>query len=199
MKTVAVIPARFRSSRFPGKPLVPLQGRPMILHVADRVSQALGREDTYVATDSTEIRQVVEEAGFQAIMTSEGPVTGTDRVWEAARQLDAEVYLNVQGDEPMVDPGDIQQIAGAKEKHPGFVINGMCPLGPGEDPASVHIPKVITNERNHLLYMSRLPVPGFKSPAHRPVLMVETRGSSLAVDIPEDVPRVEEALRRSGR
>jgi 3-deoxy-manno-octulosonate cytidylyltransferase (CMP-KDO synthetase) len=244
MKRVAVIPARFQSSRFPGKSLVPLMGRPMILHVADRVSQAFGLGNTYVATDSMEIERVVEEAGYQVIMTSEAPLTGTDRVWEAAQQVDAGIYLNVQGDEPLVDPKDIERIAGEKEKRPDYVINGMCPLGPTEDPASVHIPKVITTEGNVLVYMSRLPVPGFKSRAQRPnrymkqvciyafspsdleafgtfgrkswleeredieilrffelgrpVFMVETRGSSLAVDTPEDVPKVEEALRRLG-
>ncbi|HTY53226.1 MAG TPA: 3-deoxy-manno-octulosonate cytidylyltransferase [Methanomicrobiales archaeon] len=169
MKVVGVIPARFRSSRFPGKPLVPLLGSPMVVHVARLVALALGHDRTFVATESGEIARVVEEHGFSAIMTTDRPLTGTDRVYEAAQHIDADVYLNIQGDEPLLDPMDIRRIADEKRGRRNQVINGMCRIGPGEDPSNVNIPKVVTTEGNALVYMSRLPIPGYKSPSQRPL------------------------------
>lgn len=162
MKIAIIIPARFASSRFPGKPLALIDGKPMILHTAERASLAFGREVLWIATDSQEIAKAVQLAGFQAIMTSESCFTGTDRVAEAARRIDADIYVNVQGDEPLVDPGDIQKIVEEKMKHPDAIINGMALLSKDEDPNSRHIPKVISNESGRLIYISRLPIPGSK-------------------------------------
>lgn len=242
MKTVAVIPARYKSSRFPGKPLVDLLGKPMILWVAELAAKALGREQVYVATEDERIAGVVRDAGFEAVMTSDRALTGTDRLAEAARQIEAEVYINVQGDEPLVEPEDIRLVRDRKLTAMNFIVNGYCPLAPEEDPDNVNIPKVITNERGRLVYMSRKTLPGYKDPTMAPqsyykqvciyaftgeelrafaqfcrkseleacedieilrfleldkqVLMVETGGGSLAVDVPEDIPPVEAALQR---
>lgn len=241
MKTVCIIPARYQSSRFPGKPLVKLLGKPMILHVAEIVTRALPKEQVYVATDDRRITEVVEDNGYQVIMTTSDALTGTDRLWQAAQQVSADIYINVQGDEPLIDPGDIQLVIDTKIKRMDGVINGMCPLTPNEDPDNVNIPKLITTEDNRLVYMSRLPVPGLKAKKREeirymkqvciyaftyeelesfgtnavkgpmedvedieilrflemsmPVYMVETSGSSLAVDVPEDVAVVEKAMR----
>lgn len=168
MTVLGVIPARYASSRFPGKPLVPILGRPLVLHAADATARALGRDHTVVATDDERIAAVVRDAGFRVVMTSGDALTGTDRLWEVATQLPADVYINVQGDEPMLDPLDIVAIADAKRRQPGFVINGVHPLDPSEDPSDRNIPKVVINESGVMLYISRSPIPGYKSDANRP-------------------------------
>jgi len=163
MKKVGIIPARYKSSRFPGKPLVEILGKPLIIRVAEKSTIALGHENTYVATDDERIAKVVRDYGFQVIMTSSAALTGTDRLWEAAQQVKADIYINVQGDEPMINPQDILDIAAEKEANYYTVINGMYPITAEEDPANVNIPKVLVNNKNDLIYMSRLPIPGIKS------------------------------------
>lgn len=243
MRTVVIIPARFSSSRYPGKPLVPLLGKPMILWVAELAARAVGQEDVYIATDDERIANVVEKAGFRFVMTGTAQ-TGTDRIAEAASQVDADIIINMQGDEPLVDPEDILKIRDAKLANPEMVVNGYAMVGDSEDPSNVNIPKVITNEKDVLVYMSRLPIPGFKENINAPsqykkqvciyaffkdelrkysdfgrksdleqcedieilrffelgvpVKMVQTKPGSLAVDVPEDVDKVESALRSLG-
>lgn len=163
MKVLGVIPARYKSSRFPGKPLVNLNGKPMIVHVAERAALALGVENVIVATDDDRIAEVVQSAGFRYLLTSDNHPTGTDRLWEVAQNIEADIYINIQGDEPMVNPEDIINIGNYKKANPSYVINGMSELADEEDPASVNIPKVLVNSKNDLIYMSRLPIPGIKS------------------------------------
>lgn len=168
MRTVVLIPARFGSSRYPGKPLVHLLGKPMILWVAELSAKAVGIENVYVATEDKRIVDVVEEAGFQAVMTTDAALTGTDRLAEAAQTIDADIYINVQGDEPLADPVDILKVRDAKLETPDQIINGFSWISDTEDPHSANIPKVITNENNELVYMSRVAVPGFKDVKHAP-------------------------------
>lgn len=168
MRTVILIPARYASSRYPGKPLVPLLGKPMILWVAEIAAPAVGRENVYVATEDQRIASTVTAAGFNAVMTGDDALTGTDRIAEAAESIEADVYLNLQGDEPLVQPADILRIRDAKLAHMDCVVNGYCWLGAGEDPANVNIPKLITNEADRLVYMSRAVIPGFKDEARAP-------------------------------
>lgn len=170
MRAVIVIPARMKSTRFPAKPLVPLMGKPMVLHVAALSAECLGRENTYVATDSLQIKDVVEAAGFQAVMTSEEALTGTDRVAEAAESIDADIFINVQGDEPLVWPSDINRVLEAKEQSLGVVTNGVVRMSNEEDPLSANIPKVAMREDGYLVYMSRLPIPGVKDEKNKPFL-----------------------------
>ena len=172
MKVIGVIPARYKSSRYPGKPLVEILGIPMVIRVAKIVSDALGKENTYVATEDERIKTVVENHGFNVVMTSDNCLTGTDRVWEVAKQIKADIYVNVQGDEPLLNPLDIKKIADVKISNPNFVINGMIALSEKEDPFNVNIPKVLVNQHNDLLYMSRLPIPGIKdNKVGKPVYM----------------------------
>lgn len=240
MRIVGVIPARYKSSRFPGKPLVKLLGIPMVIRVADIVSVALGKENTYIATDDERIQKVANEYGYKVVITSSDCLTGTDRLWDFSKQIDADIYINIQGDEPMLDPNDIIRIVNAKKNNMNFVVNGMSYLIKGEDPTNVNIPKVLVNKKDELIYMSRLPIPGNKynsleQYAYKKqvciyaftkdelelfgsskmkseceanedieilrffdlgvkVKMVETYGFSLAVDIPEDVEKVEAEL-----
>jgi 3-deoxy-manno-octulosonate cytidylyltransferase (CMP-KDO synthetase) len=168
MRTVVLIPARFASSRYPGKPLVELLGKPMILWVAELSAKAVGRSNTYIATDSEAIANVVVDAGYQAIITAEEALTGTDRLAEAAEKIAAEIFINVQGDEPLVCPTDIIKIRDAKLKNMDSVVNGFCWLSKEEDVNNINIPKVITNQENKLIYMSRAPIPGFKDTQNAP-------------------------------
>jgi 3-deoxy-manno-octulosonate cytidylyltransferase (CMP-KDO synthetase) len=169
MKTVGIIPARYKSSRFPGKPLVSLLGKPMILHVASLTAEALGKDNTFVATDNNEIAKVVSQAGFNCVLTSESALTGTDRIWEAAQQINADYYVNIQGDEPLLNPLDINLIVDEKKRRKNGVINGMHLIQEDESVLSINIPKVIFSEIEHrLIYMSRLPIPGFKNKSLKP-------------------------------
>lgn len=242
MRSCVIIPARFASSRFPGKPLVSLLGKPMILWVAELSASAVGKEHVYIATEDSRIADVVQSEGFSAIMTSNGALTGTDRLAEAAEMIDYDIYINVQGDEPLVDPDDIRRCVSMKQKYFDAVINGYCWISSEEDPASVNIPKVITNESDELVYMSRSPLPAYKEIEKAPdrykkqvciygfsrkqlqdfrnfgrksclehsedieilrffeldhrVLMYECEPGSLAIDVPEDVSKVEAVMRK---
>jgi len=240
MKIAGIIPARYKSTRFPGKPLALILGKPMILWVAEISAKALGKENVWVATDDERIKNVVETAGFQVVMTSEDCLTGTDRLYDAAKQISADMFINIQGDEPMLDPEVIQLVADTKKKYPNEVINAMCRLLPDEDPNDRTIPKVLANKHGKMIYMSRLPIPGNKSgdlsgipffkqvcvyafnfaeleafgkctqkaefEAHEDieilrffdlgfdVRMVEVKASSIAVDLPEHIQKVEKAM-----
>ncbi|MDB4360776.1 3-deoxy-manno-octulosonate cytidylyltransferase [Akkermansiaceae bacterium] len=162
MKVAALIPARLASTRFPEKPLALILGKPMILWVAELTAKAVGLENTYVATDAEKIAKVVRTAGFQVVMTSPDALTGTDRIAEAAMQIDADVFINVQGDEPMLDPASITSVIEAAKLHPETVINGYAPIPQSEDPTNVNLPKCAIASDGRLLYMSRAAVPAYK-------------------------------------
>ncbi|RUP83082.1 3-deoxy-manno-octulosonate cytidylyltransferase [Alteromonas sp. KS69] len=167
LTSAVVIPARFASSRYPGKPLVPLLGKPMIIWVAELSEKAVGKENVYIATDDTRIKDVVEAQGFNVVMTGKA-LTGTDRLAEAAQHIDADIIVNVQGDEPLADPQDILNIIAEKQACLGMVINGFCYLNESEDPRNINIPKVITTEDDKLVYMSRVALPGYKEESNAP-------------------------------
>jgi 3-deoxy-manno-octulosonate cytidylyltransferase (CMP-KDO synthetase) len=105
---VAIIPARYASTRLPGKPLIEIAGKPMILRVVERAKQAASINRVIVATDDVRIFEVVAGAGVEAVMTSPDHATGTDRLAEVAAKLDAEIIVNIQGDEPMIEPSTIE-------------------------------------------------------------------------------------------
>ena len=162
MKVIIVIPARYSSSRFPGKPLVKLLGKPMIIWVAELSSKAVGKENVYIATDDNQIQKTVTEMGYNVVMTSENCLTGTDRLAEVANKIEADIYINVQGDEPLVDPKDIQKVIDLKKKYPNEIINGYTMMEKDEDPKSLTKPKIIFTEDKRMVYISRQPLPGFK-------------------------------------
>lgn len=168
MKACVIIPARYASSRFPGKPLVPLLGKPMILWVAELSARAVGKEHVYVSTEDARIASVVKHAGFSPLMTSPNALTGTDRVAEAAKLINYDIYVNVQGDEPLINPDDIRHCIKLKEIKPDAVVNGFCWIAKNENPESVNIPKVIMSEAGKLIYMSRKLLPGFKDDQNAP-------------------------------
>ena len=157
-----VIPARFESFRLPGKPLIELCGTPMIVRTYRQCVKACPPEKVYVATDSGKIRAVCEQHGIRVLMTSSQCLTGTDRVAECSDQLDAELFINVQGDEPVFDPEDITALLKAAQDHPGEVLNGVCEVSAEDQYRSGSIPKVVTRADGRLLYMSRAAIPSTK-------------------------------------
>lgn len=160
-KFAIIIPARSRSSRFPGKPLTPICGQPMIYHVWVRCCRAVGSSSVYVATDDASISQVVKGFGGQVIMTSPACLTGTDRLAEANEILDLDFVVNVQGDEPLVEPKDIRAVIESFRSH-GNITNAMCAIATEDEFFSKSVPKVVTSSTGKLLYMSRAGIPGSK-------------------------------------
>lgn len=163
MKFAVVIPARYQSSRFPGKPLALIAGKLMIQHVWERCCEAVGSEVVYIATDSQEIKEAVERFGGQVVMTSSNCLTGTDRLAEANLTLDCDFVINVQGDEPMIEPRDITTVIEAYEANPSAVVNAMAPIGEEADFRSNSVPKVVASQSGRLLYMSRGAIPTDKN------------------------------------
>jgi len=159
MNYAVVIPARYQSSRFPGKPLVDICGKPMIQHVWERCCVAVGQELVYVATDSEKIKNVCIDFGAQVIMTSSDCMTGTDRLAESNKILNADFIINVQGDEPLIEPNDILKVVDAYKKEPNTIVNAMCEIRSEEEFRSFTVPKVVVSQTNKLLYMSRSPIP----------------------------------------
>lgn len=162
MTTSIIIPARFGSSRYRGKPLVKILGKEMVIHVADICSK-IKNAKVFVATDSKKIANVVKKNGYNYIITSSNCLTGTDRVAEASKKIRSKIYINVQGDEPTINPNDIKKIIKTKKKFPNHVICGYDKVHDFENPKNTNLPKVVVNSRGELLYISRALVPGAKN------------------------------------
>lgn len=153
-----VIPARYQSSRFPGKPLAQICGKPMIYHVWLRCCEAVGQDKVYVATDDNRIADVVTGFGGQVVKTSSDCLTGTDRIAEANLTLDCDFVINVQGDEPLIEPEYILAIV-KQYQFTGNVVNAYCKVDSVEEMASTAVPKVVVSNNGKLLYMSRAAIP----------------------------------------
>jgi len=162
MKFAVVIPARYQSSRFPGKPLTPILGLPMIQRVWELCCKAVDKSLVYVATDSEKIAEVVEGFGGKVVMTSSDCLTGTDRLAEANKQLKCDFLINVQGDEPAIDPENIKKVIDVYKKT-GNITNAYCEITSEEEFYSLTVPKVVFSKSKRLLYMSRSPIPVNKS------------------------------------
>lgn len=232
-----IIPARYESSRFPGKPLAKIHGIPMIKRVWLKCIEVLSEKDVFIATDSKVIYDYCNENSINVIMTPKC-LTGSDRVYQASLKIPADIYINVQGDEPLISPQDIESVISFSRKSPDSVINAMCLITELEDFNSAAIPKVVVNMNNNLLYMSRASIPLTKNKtmvrAYKqvciyafpknalekfaaqtdktplesiedieilrflemsiPVKMLEVSSSSIAVDYPQDIERVENEL-----
>jgi 3-deoxy-manno-octulosonate cytidylyltransferase (CMP-KDO synthetase) len=158
--TVAIIPARYASTRLPGKPLLPINGKPMVVRVCERAVAARTVSRVIVATDDERVRDAVTAEGFEAVMTSPEHETGTDRLAEAAAGLDAALIVNVQGDEPMLPPATIDAAVDALVADPHAVMSTTCE--PLVDPFSIldpNVVKVVTRADGRALYFSRASVP----------------------------------------
>ncbi len=163
-KTVAVIPARHASTRFPGKPLALIAGRPMIEHVWRRCQEANAFHEVWVATDDERIRATVEGFGGRAVMTSPDCATGTDRVAEVARgRPDVDVWVNVQGDEPLVDPAALKVLSGLFADATVRMGTLVRPLE-SDEAASPNVVKAVLALNGDALYFSRSLVPFVREP-----------------------------------
>lgn len=242
MKTIIVIPARYGSSRYAGKPLIKLLNKPMIQWVAELSARVVGKENVHIATDDNRIQKTITQLGYHVVMTSETCLTGTDRLAEVAKKIEADIYINIQGDEPLVNPTDIQKVIDLKKQYPNDVINAYTTMEKDEDPQSLNKPKIIFTEDKRMVYISRQPLPGFKDLKYiskvyykqvciyafnreellafgnfgrkskleesedieiirflewgKTIRLVETQPGSLAVDVPEDVEKVEAILKK---
>jgi len=159
-KVSAIIPARYGSTRFEGKPLVPILGRPMIQHVYEGVRQSKLIDDVIVATDDQRILGVVREFGGKAVMTSPAHTTGTDRVAEVARKLKSEIIVNVQGDEPLIKGSFVDKAI--RPLLTDKTLNMSTLMTKIEDVKmwlNPHIVKVVVDRRGFALYFSRSPIP----------------------------------------
>ena len=161
---IAVIPARYASTRFPGKALAQLRGKAMIVRVLERVGQARGISRVLVATDDERIAKVVRAAGGEAVMTRSDHSSGTERVAEVAETHVAPLYLNVQGDEPLVEPASLEALIEAVlTPTVGETAAGAAtlatPVKDQLDAADPRVVKVVTDLSGHALYFSRAPIP----------------------------------------
>ena len=160
MRAVAVIPARFASTRFPGKPLVPLLGKPLIEHVYRRAQAARSISRVLVATDDPRIEEAVAGFDGECVMTSPDHRSGSDRLGEVAEHLDAEIIVNLQGDEPLMDPLGIDAVVQALREDGSLDLATMAtPLVTPEDYLDRNIVKVVTDGRGYALYFSRSGIP----------------------------------------
>jgi len=239
-KVLGVIPARYKSSRFEGKPLACISGVPMIKRTFDRVKSSKYLDHICVATDDNQIFSFCEKNKIPVMMTKSNHLTGTDRVAEVANTLDFDLYVNIQGDEPVIDPKAIQEVVeDFKKNRNKYDVYGMYKkIENQEEIESDSIIKTVVNENGELVYMSRCPIPfnkssenpyfykqvcvyGFSAKALNyfsksnktvnekyediellryidlgiKVKMIKTSVSSIAVDYPDDVKKVEEFLR----
>lgn len=246
MKIIGVIPARYGSTRLPGKSLIALCGKPLILWVVERARQARTLTELLVATDDQRIAAAVSAAGCPVVMTAAGHPSGTDRVAEAARGRAADIVINIQGDEPLIDPALIdrlgEELAGDARWD---MATAATPLTEPSEIESRSVTKVVWAADGQALYFSKSPIPCLRDPGARPdglqwhrhigvyayragflarmvaappcvmelaegleqlralhlgarIKVITTLYASLGVDVPGDIPRAEEALRRAG-
>ena len=160
-QAVAIIPARYNSTRLPGKPLIPIAGRPMILHVVARALAARNVARALVATDDRRIYDAVRAAGYEAVMTRADHQSGSDRLAEAAAALDAaDLVVNVQGDEPLIAPETIERAVSVLIDDPGALVATVSePFTKAEDVLSADVVKVVVGAGGRAVYFSRSPVP----------------------------------------
>jgi 3-deoxy-manno-octulosonate cytidylyltransferase (CMP-KDO synthetase) len=161
---IIVIPARFQSSRFEGKPLCMLNGKSMITRVYHKCLAAVDGDQNlvYVATDDEKIKAHCIKEKLNVVMTPSDCLTGTDRLGDVAKYIDAHTYINVQGDEPLILPSDIQLIINESKKYPHKLINAMTEIHDEEEFKNPNVPKVVTTPEGRLLYMSRATIPTTK-------------------------------------
>lgn len=176
MPAIVIIPSRFASTRFPGKPLCPLFGKPIIQHVYERAREARLIQGTFVATDDSRIFDAVESFGGKAVMTSPEHRSGTDRIAEAVIKLDEEgfrlgsgdVVVNVQGDEPMIHPSMVDAVVELMDD-PRVSIGTLSKrIEHEEDAADPNVVKIVANGEGFALYFSRAPIPYHRDGDNRP-------------------------------
>ena len=160
MKVIGVIPCRYKSSRFQGKPIAMICGKPMLWHVWNQAKKTKYVDKLIVATDDNRIYDVCYQYGIEPIMTSEDHKTGTDRVAEVAERIDGDVFVNIQGDEPMIDPSGIDVVvAEIINNDEESIANAFALIENKSDLINGNVVKVITSNTNYAIAYSRSPIP----------------------------------------
>jgi len=238
-KAVGIIPARFASSRFPGKPLAPILGKPMLQWVLEAAGASSSLMRIIVATDDERIFEKAKLLGAEARMTSAAHASGTDRVAEVAASFGTPLVINIQGDEPLLEPSMIDGLAEALQDDRVPMASLMVRMSDRERVLDRNIVKVVVDKKSQALYFSRFPIPfggsdyffqhigiyGYQRPflldlSRMPasrletaerleqlrvlengyrIKMVECNISTLSVDAPEDIIKVEKILKSRGR
>ena len=164
MRIIGVVPARFSSTRFPGKPLALIAGKPLVQHVVERCLAAKSLQEVIVATDDSQIRDVAQRYCKVEMTRPEHP-SGTDRIAEVASRLDCDALLNIQGDEPLIDPEVIDEVAAALAK--AEMSTAATAIRDPEDFANPNVVKVVVNAMDRALYFSRRTIPYVRDAASR--------------------------------
>jgi len=159
MNYYLIIPARFKSKRLPGKPLIDICGIPMIVRTYNQCKKIIPENKIIVATDDKRIMRLCLDNNIKTVLTSKKCLTGTDRIAEVAKKYKAKFYLNVQGDEPLCNPKDLKKLFKYAKKYPNKIINGYTKITNKKLFLSSHIPKVVFRNDGRLLYQSRAPIP----------------------------------------
>lgn len=191
-KVHIVIPARFKSSRLPGKPLLEIHGKPMILWVAQKASQATFADDLCIATDDERIAAVCREAGYDVVMTDAAHASGTDRLSEVAQikgWAEQDIVVNMQGDEPLVPPELLQQVKQLLIEKPDCVMSTLYePIINYEEFMRPSVVKVVTDSLQNALYFSRAPIPCDRDHA---MAMADSNSNAKASNNKAERPQLE--------
>lgn len=158
-RVAIVIPARYASTRLPGKPLIDIQGKPMIQHVYERALQVPGIDTVIVATDDLRVANVVTGFGGRAIMTAPHHQSGTDRIVEVMAKHDADIFVNLQGDEPLIRPQDISVLINGMLHDPSIQVGTLYHELPAHEAPNPNVVKVVVDEQGNGMYFSRSPIP----------------------------------------
>ena len=159
LRVLGVIPARLASTRLPRKVLREIAGVPMVCHVYRRASESELLSDLLVATDSEEVAAACRAHEIPTVMTSPDHPSGTDRVWEVSRGRTADIYVNIQGDEPLITPGHIRALVEPFQRRPETQVVTLKARAAPEEAASPNVTKVVTDFQGNALYFSRNPIP----------------------------------------
>tara|TARA_B100001057_G_scaffold475815_1_gene543037 strand:- start:993 stop:1715 length:723 start_codon:yes stop_codon:yes gene_type:complete len=161
-KYLIIIPARLKSKRLPSKPLLEIKGIPMVVRTFRQCKKAIPEKNIIVATDSNKILSICKQFRVPTIMTSKKHLTGTDRIVEVSKKINSEIYINLQGDEPIFPSKDIKKFVKIALKNKKEILNGYCKINKLRDYKNLNIPKLVFDENNYLLYMSRSTIPASK-------------------------------------
>lgn len=181
MKTAIIIPARYASSRLPGKPLLRETGKYLVQHVFERACQARGVDFVAIATDDPRIEAAVKRFKAPVFLTRRDHPSGTDRIAEVARQIDAEIILNVQGDEPQINPASLEELVRLLKSNPTTPMATLSvPIDTAEQWTNPNCVKVVRDSQGRALYFSRCPIPyvrdGQPDFQQRPALFLQHLG-----------------------
>ena len=166
MDAIGVIPARYGATRFEGKVLKDLCGKPVIQHVYERAKKAKALDDLIIAADDDRILKVVEAFGGKAVFTSKSHSTGTDRLTEVVNEIDVRIVVNIQGDEPLINPLVIDDLVRTMQSDPGIVMATVVKKSHSEEEfRNQDVVKVILDDKNFALYFSRSPIPTLLRPS----------------------------------